>query len=217
MASHRKNILICDDHPIFRLGLKALLEKNQWTVFEASSTEEILPILRDTTPDAIVMDFILQNENGIEIIDNIRSAGVNCPTLLLTNSTDRKILEKCREKNIEGFCSKRESLENISILVDRIASGETVHIEPYREPSTGVKDKTNPFVVLSNREVEVVRKLVSGETQNQIAHEMEISVRTLEKHRQNINDKLGKKTLSDLTRLAYVWGLVDDPELIRGS
>jgi DNA-binding NarL/FixJ family response regulator len=215
LIMNNKQILICDDHPIFRYGLRIFLEKNEFIVFEAATTEEAIARAVKIIPHLIIMDYILPSINGIKAIEIIRRKLDKPKILLLSNVHEKELSEKCREMDIDGYCTKNESLETINSVIFRILAGEKVFIEP-SEYNKGAFPPGNPFEVLTQREIEIVRMLVTGETQKVIASKLNISLRTMEKHRSNITAKLGKMSLSTLTRKAFAWGLVHYDGLTSG-
>ncbi len=204
-------ILICDDHPVFRLGLKTLFEAKGALVEEAADGFDGVKNAVRHKPDMVVMDYMIPGMNGLETINAIRDKMADNPLktryILLTSIHEQNLVEKCRDMNLDGYLSKNQSLKKLYTALTRILRGEQLFIEP-RPHVREMADTQNPFHVLTKRELEVVTELVAGKTQKIIADNLCISVRTVEKHRENISRKLGIMSLPELTKKAFIWGLI---------
>ncbi len=209
----KTKILFCDDHPVFRLGLKSLFEAKGAFAKDAENGRDAVKKAVLHEPDLVVMDYMIPGMNGLDAIGAIRdrmaNKGLNISYVLLTNIYDQNLVKKCRELNLNGYLSKSESLENICTALTRIQAGEQLFIEP-RPHVKEMADTKNPFHALTKREFEVVTELVAGKTMGKIADGLCISVRTVGKHRENISRKLGIMSLPELTKKAFIWGLIKD-------
>ncbi len=202
-------ILICDDHPIFRYGLKTLLEKDGFLVFEASDGTEAVNITVQCHPDLIIMDYILPQMTGLKVIESIQKTGLQQKAILLSSVYDEELIEQSRQLKIDAYISKNNSLENIYLSITRVLAGKRLVNEPFINVNEENNSK-NPFNILTQREIEVVYELTTGKTQHIISEKLGVSVRTIEKHRENITQKLGKMSLVELTKKAFIWGLIPD-------
>ncbi len=205
------NILICDDHPVLRLGLRTLFEAQGARVEEAEDGFDAVKKVVHHKPDMVVMDYMIPGMNGLEAISAIRDKLADNPLktryILLTNIYEQNLVKQCRAMNLDGYLSKNQSLDKLFRALTRILQGEQVFIEP-KPHVREMADTQNPFHVLTKRELEVVTELVAGKTQRKIADDLCISVRTVEKHRENISRKLGIMSLPELTKKAFIWGLI---------
>jgi DNA-binding NarL/FixJ family response regulator len=211
----KHTLLICDDHSVFRLGLKTLLEPEGFHVLEAGDHYSALEMAYNQRPGCIIMDYLIPGKDGLTTLEKIRSS-YGCRSVLLTNVIEQGIIEKCEEAGIEGYISKQEDLETIRGVILRVIKGERVYVKPTVIEGKGPPSRTNPFEELTVRERELVRELARGGSQREIADRMGISLRTLEKHRSNINEKIGKMSAGELVRSAFIWGLIEEDPFIPG-
>ncbi|MCE9598049.1 MAG: response regulator transcription factor [Spirochaetia bacterium] len=215
--SNKTKVLLCDDHAVFRLGLRVLLERAEsFIVEEAERADRAAEIATEFKPDLVVVDYLLPDQNGLALIQSLMTKGLKFKSVLLTNVEEEAIQNKCRELGLQGCLFKSQPIEQVLNSLLKVVQGEEAYsatTKPVQQVRAG---ESNPFARLTPRELEIVRKIAKGLTQKQIAQELNISVRTLEKHRSNITDKMGKMTPAELTRQAYAWGIISDPGLTSG-
>lgn len=203
-------ILVCDDHALLREGLCSLLSKKSRVY---SCDEEEFPVqVKKTKPDLVIIDYVLEKTNGIALFQRVRQAGYRGRALILSNVEEPLLHEKAEIAGFDGYISKREKLKTIESVVLRVLNGEQVFLEP-REIKSKI-NATNPFNVLTQREIQVVQALATTKTYAEAAQKLQISVRTFQKHRENISAKLGNTSKTELIRMAFLWNIVNDPGII---
>jgi len=204
-------ILIADDHPLIREGLKLVLEKD--TVFiitgEAKNGVEALNILRRNKIDIAVLDIEMPLLSGFEVARKIREEKLNVKIVFLTMYKDEQMFNEAMEIGASGYVIKENAVENIVECIKRISEGfnyvspalshfliksERAHKELIREiPSINDLTKTERMIL---------RMIGEDKTTNQIANELHISYKTTENHRNNISRKLQLKGTHSLIKFA---------------
>lgn len=204
-------VIIADDHEIFRVGLSHLLNAAEdiEVVGEASSGKELLELAQKTHCDLIITDQIMPDMNGIEAVDAIKKKRPQVKTMLLTVMDDPHIREETERVEINGYILKSQIKDRVVDAVYEILKGNTIL------PDSGSRERQraaqNPFN-LTEKELELIRMLALGLTYKQCAEKMGLSVKTVEFHRGKITEKMGKRSIADLTRLALSWGLIYEGE-----
>lgn len=206
-------VVLIDDHPLFRLGLRTLLSKDPGlaVVAEVGASPQVLEIIGEMQVDVAIVDVLMPGTSGVEMTTEIRRLQPNCKVLGLSMLDEPVRIAEMLRAGASGFAHKSQSADEIIAAIKHVASGER-----YLPPSvaketveTLVTDKAAwPLERLSPREREVFELLVAGHTSESIGHRLFISRRTVEAHRQHITRKLGVHTMIDLVRIAVHHGVV---------
>ncbi len=208
-------ILIADDHGVIRAGLQALLdaEPDMQVVGEAATGEDVIRLADRLTPEIVLMDISMPGLNGIEATRKISEAHPSIRVLVLTVHEDKELLQEALRCGACGYVLKQAVKSELINAIHAVARGELyVHSsmtrallakEPVTPPHPFKKEPT-----LTMREVEILRLVAKGYTNNQVGELLNISVRTVEFHRSNLMDKLGIESRVDLVRYAAEHGLV---------
>ncbi len=210
-------VLIVDDHTIVRTGLRALIkgETGMELVGEATCGEEALKMARELRPDVMVLDLSLPDIDGIQVTRRIKSEQVDVRVLILTVHEDDALLREAIRAGASGYIIKHAAeLELISAIYSVKIGGLYVHpkmiqalvTEP-EPPKLAPAPNTSPADMLTPREIDVLRLIVQGYTNRQIAEVLTLSVRTIEGHRSNLTEKLGLHSRVELARYAREHGL----------
>lgn len=200
-------LLIADDHQILRAGLRKLLEADPELAVcgEATSGEEAVRLTRELTPDIVLMDINMPGMNGLEAAKAIRQSGSPARILILTMHEDVELLQASIRAGASGYIVKRAAESDLIDAIYAAARGIVyIHpsminslVAPHPKPQPAPAREGEP---LTAREEVVLKMIVNGYTNRQIASELNISVRTVETHRSNLMDKLNLRSRVDLVR-----------------
>ncbi|MDO8752809.1 MAG: response regulator transcription factor, partial [Anaerolineales bacterium] len=210
-------LLLVDDHPVIRSGLKMLLgsQKEMEIVGEAGSAAEALTETERVQPDVILMDIGLPDKTGIEATREIKSKFPKVNIVALTIHEDEEYFFQMLDAGASGYVPKRAAPEELITAIKAAAIGEV-----YLYPSLAkllVRDFFNVERIagekinldgLTKREREVLTRLAEGESNDQIAALLVISPKTVERHRENIMRKLNLHSRSELVRYAIRKGII---------
>ncbi len=213
-------ILIADDHGVMRAGLRALLnaEPDLEVVGEASTTDDALRYAAHLTPDVVLMDISMPGSvgNGIEATRRLRAAVPEARVLILSMHEDKGLLREAIRAGASGYILKRAAEAELKSALDTVAHGELyIHPSLVRAliaDGAGSAAPHKPEVEgVSPREMEILKLIVQGYTNHQMADELSISVRTVESHRANLMNKLNVRSRVELVRYAQAHGLMETP------
>ncbi|HWQ07751.1 MAG TPA: response regulator transcription factor [Holophaga sp.] len=211
-------ILIADDHDIIRAGLRSILEgmPDHVVVAEADSGRAALEMARLHRPDLVVMDVSMPGMDGIEATAALRRELPSTRVLALSMHEDREFLVRMIKAGASGYLLKIGAAKEIGTAIRDVLAGR-IYLSPSMIDGV-VKDlvtrddakeeRTDP-PPLSPRQQEVLDQIVSGKALKEIAFEMGLSVKTLEKHRAQLMGRLGAKSPAELAMVAMRLGLVD--------
>jgi two-component system response regulator NreC len=210
-------ILIVDDHAVVRAGLAMLVnaEEDLEVVGEAGSAREAIFEARSTKPDVVLMDVMMPDQSGIEVLPQLLRELPEVKVLVLSMQDDPRYVREAFEAGASGYVLK-EAADNelVAAIKEVAAGGRYVHPElgarlVSAETAERRRAEEDP---LSDREREVLRLLALGHTNQEIAKELYISVRTAETHRAHIMQKLRLSSRAELVRHALSQGLLDTDE-----
>ncbi len=208
-------VLIADDHNLVRQGIIALLEKSGEieVVGEAADGYEALTKIYALNPEVVIMDIAMPNLNGIQAIEKITSQVINTKVVVLSMYSDLAMVRQALKNGAKGYLHKSSVTEELLAAIRAAKRGDT-----YLSPSIAEMLKTNSpegkaetensIEQLTDREMEVLRLIVEGHTNNAIGYMLNISVKTVEKHRASIMSKLNVHDTASLVRVALKNGLV---------
>jgi DNA-binding NarL/FixJ family response regulator len=211
------NILIADDHKMFREGLTELLSKEQGmkVVDTAGDGEEIKLSLTKNHIDIILMDIDMGETNGIEMTQEIKESHPDIHVLALSMHGDKNYIVKMLEAGAKGYILKNAGKEEMINAIHTVANGNSYFSS--QVSSKLLEHLTNPAPIrrgaddtlLTDREIEILRLIAEEYSNPEIAEKLFISVRTVDTHRRNILDKLGAKNTAGLVKYAIQKGLLD--------
>ncbi|MRT26935.1 response regulator [Enterobacteriaceae bacterium RIT697] len=193
--------IVVDDHPLARLAIRMLLEKEGHVVVaETGNGSDVLALVKNHNTDALVMDIDLPGINGIEAITLLRSAGIKIPVIVMSGKNPDYYIQLSMKAGANGFISKQNNLSDLSHAVGVVFSGYgyfPLRISEHYE-KTSTASESEQLRLLSRREFEVLRYLGEGVEIFNIAARMQISNKTVSTYKARLMDKLGLKNQRDL-------------------
>lgn len=212
-------VLIADDHTIVRRGLRSLLqtENDIEVVGEAETGRQAVQLAVALKPDVVLMDIAMPMLSGLEATRQIARQAPFSRVLILSSYNDDEYVHEVTEAGGAGYLLKQADFTDVVRAIREAKKGNAFFspaisrrlTERYRETVVGgvlVKKRTD---LLTSRELEVLQLIAEGESNKQIAGELGISVKTVERHRQRLMDKLAIHDVAGLTRYAISRGLVE--------
>ena len=209
-------ILLADDHGILRAGLRNLLNADPdfEVIAEAADGIQALELAEQTQPDLILMDISMPNMGGIEVLQQLRGKQNSSKVLMLTVHEDDSLLKKAIRAGASGYLVKRAAESELINAIRTVMQGD-MYVHPSMTRAL-LKDlvpaqlsKPAGDNTLTHREVEILRMVARGYTNNQIAQKLSISARTVEGHRANLVGKLGLHSRVELVEYAEQHGLME--------
>jgi DNA-binding NarL/FixJ family response regulator len=202
-------LLLVDDHPVLRAGLKAMLsaEPNLQVVAEADNGATAVELALELLPNIILMDVTLPRLNGAEATRQIKLARPALSVIALSVHEELSFARMLHDAGASGYALKRSACDELVRAVRVVAAGGT-YIDPslaghlMRAPTGGRPAARLAAVSLSERETEVIKLLAEGLTMKEMAQQLSLSPRTLETYRARALEKLQLKTRAELVRFA---------------
>ncbi len=214
-GKHPTRILVVDDHPIVRLGIRRMLEGHSDLEIcaEAASAEAALEIASRLKPDLAVVDLSLAQGTALKLIQALRESVADLQVLVLSMHDEALFAERVLGAGARGYIMKQAAIEGLVHAIREVASGHiyvsekmTQRVLAKLSGSTGPEDGSiDPLAALSNRELEVFNLIGQGKSTVAIAAQLEVSVKTIETYRANIRSKLNLQDANDLVRFATSW------------
>jgi DNA-binding NarL/FixJ family response regulator len=215
----RITVLLAEDHQIVREGFRALLkhERDIEVVGEAANGREAVRLTRKLRPAVVVMDIAMPVLNGLEATRQIRKDFPDTKVLILSAHSDDAYVEQVAVVGASGFLLKQTSSDNLATAIREVQKGNTFfspaiskRLHDRSEKSVdregNFKKKTNR---LSSREVEVLQLIAEGKPNKQVAAELGVAFKTIDKHRQHLMAKLNIHDVAGLTRYAIAEGIIE--------
>ncbi len=208
-------VLLIDDHTLFRLGLKNLLERSGIDVVGAASTgHEGLKIVHEADPDVVLLDMRMPDMDGLSVLKKLREDGIEVPIAMLTTSSEERDLVESLRNGAQGYLLKDMDPEDLVAALRRIVDGETV-VTPQLAGTlaralTGKieePEEETPLSELTPRETEIIEHLAEGQSNKVIARELGITDGTVKLHVKAILRKLNVRSRVEAAVIAVEQGL----------
>jgi len=216
LTEHRakaRKIFIVDDHPIVRQGLSQLInhEPDLLVCGEASGVKEARAALGQVDPDVVIVDLSLRDGDGLELIKDIKSKYHGVPVLVLSMHDEDIYAERLLSAGASGYIMKQAAADQLLTALRRVLSGG-IYVSEHvgssmiqRFAVAGAKPRTDPVERLSNRELQVLNLIGRGKSTREIAEDLNLSIKTVESHRQRVKKKLNLDTSPKLVQFAVNW------------
>jgi two-component system, NarL family, response regulator NreC len=204
------SIVLADDHAVVRGALRVLLdaEPDFEVAAEAGDAETATRYVLGHKPDVLVLDLNMPGESGLTAIPRIRSQSPETQIVVLTMQGETAFAREAMQAGARAYLLKDAAESELVKAVRLAASGET-YLQPELGARLASEPEADPTDELSERELEVLRLIALGYTNNEIAEQLYLSVRTVESHRAHIQQKLRRTTRSELVRYALERGLLE--------
>lgn len=207
-----KNIMIVDDHPMVLALMSQLItqEPGLEICAETGVAAEAISMVQLAPPDLAIIDISLEHSNGLDLIRRIRSINPSVKMLVCSSHDEGVYAPRVLDVGAMGYISKRESLDHLVTAIHHILEGKIWLSEAMRERiKTLGYNAPQPLGTtgLSNRELEVLRLIGLGKSTSQAGRELNLSVKTIETHREKLKRKLGLTSAGELNRYAVLWTL----------
>ena len=208
MSEGQKTLLIADDHPIFRQGLKQILEPISWLriVAEAESGDSALTQIRYLKPDIAMLDIAMPGMDGLEVLEKLKQDHPDMIAIIVTSYDDKAYLERALELGASAYIIKDGAAENMVQCMEAVRRGE-IYISPSlggrtpKLPKLGARDSKS-LDKLTETERIILAKVAQFQTSKEIARDLVVSFRTIQNHRANICAKLDLKGSHQLMSFA---------------
>jgi DNA-binding NarL/FixJ family response regulator len=220
------SVLLAEDHVVVRQGLRSLLsaEPDIEVVGEAGNGRQAVKMAQELRPDVVVMDIAMPYLNGLEATSQIVSDKIPTKVLILSSYADDEYVHQLTEAGASGYLVKQTAASELINAVREIAKGNAYFspsilkrlLELYRESYVKGRLIGRGNEHLTSREREVLQMVAEGHVNKQIAAALSLSIKTVEKHRQQLMDKLNIHDVAGLTRYAIANGFVESTGKIRG-
>jgi len=216
----KTTILIVDDHPLFREGLKSIVSrKSRFEVIgEAGNAREGLLMARRLRPDIVIVDISLPDGSGIDLTRSIRTSLPESRVMIVSMHSKIDLISEAFRSGAAGYVAKESAAERLSQGLEAVSKGEyfldssishKVVKKLMQFPAKEAKITDARYETLTPREQQVMRLLAEGLSAKKIAQKLFISPKTVENHRANIMNKLSIHSTMELVRYAVRLGLID--------
>jgi two-component system, NarL family, invasion response regulator UvrY len=207
-------LFIADDHPLIRKGLREILEGevDLEVVGEATNDQELLDGIRNRPPDVLITDLSMPGRGILTVIADVKRANPKLPILVLTMHPEERFAVRALRSGVSGYLTKDTAPEEIVRAVRTLARGqkyitaslaEKLALELGRDPEKPLHE------TLSNREFQIMRALAGGRKIKEIAGDLCISIHTVNTYKSRIMEKMGMKSVTELTMYALEKHLIE--------
>ena len=230
VSSSTIHVLLVDDHDILRQGLKMLLSMQQGiqVVGEARTGQEALVMAKELVPDVVVMDITMPDMDGLEACQLIRNQQPATQVLMLTMHESEEYFLQALRMGAAGYLVKKAAPSDLQMAINSIAQGgaflypglaktlirsyiasSTFETRTTSDHKTGnTSNLAQALQVLTPREIEILRLVAEGHTNQEIADQLTLSIKTVQTHRANMMEKLDLRDITHLVRFAVRYGLI---------
>ena len=208
-------IILVDDHQIVREGFKLILflDDGFEVIGEASSAQELFELTTTISPDIFVLDISMPGMNGIEICKVLKSENLQSKILFLTANNDTTHIKQAVKAGADGFLPKDTSPEEFKTALQEIYRNNSYFSQKISglivKIMANTLNGTQQEIELTLREIDIIKEIADGKPQKEIAEDLNISPRTVEAHKKNIQTKLQINNTVDLVKYAIREGIVE--------
>jgi DNA-binding NarL/FixJ family response regulator len=208
-----RRVLIVDDHPIVRQGLRRIMENEEDLVVcgEAETARDARTAIKELNPDVMIADISLKQSDGIELVRDVRAHYPQLPILVLSMHDETIYAERMLSAGANGYIMKQAASEQFLVSLRRVLDGGIYVSEAVgnnmiqKFAAGGSYISANPIDRLSNRELQILHMIGKGMSTRETAESLNLSIKTVESHRQRIKRKLNLSTGTQLVQYAVNW------------
>ncbi len=216
----KKTIMIVDDHPLFREGLKAIIGDNSGydLIGEAGSGREALKMIQKLKPDLVLLDISLPDQSGIQLIGDIQHASPQTQVMIISMHSKIDYIVRAFQAGARGYIAKESATQKLQQGISTVLKGDyfmdTSISQKVIKKLVGIqpgetKSLDNSYNTLTPREQEVMGMVAEGLSTNEIGERLFISPKTVENHRSSIMRKLDLHSTIEIARYAAKLGIID--------
>jgi DNA-binding NarL/FixJ family response regulator len=211
----RIRIVLADDHTLVRAGIRSLLEKIPGTevIGEADNGREAIDLIGALKPDVALLDIGIPEHNGLEVARRTADVSPHTRVVILSMHADAIYVRQALSAGVAGYLLKGAAVAELPLALESVMRGETYltpKVSHYvvqgflreSDPQAGLLDE------LTGRQREILQLIAEGHSMKEVAHKLNLSVKTVETHRTRMMDRLGIHDVAGLVRLAVRAGLV---------
>ena len=207
-------VLIVDDHPLMRSGIRTLLERTMPKVDIAEAVDglEAIEWATSESPDIVLMDISMPGLNGVEAARRVMSIAPASKVIMLSMHQDEQRVVESIRAGAAGYLMKDVAVAEVAVAIDSVMRGETFVSASARETVArmlaSTESETSPLSLLTARQREILQLIAEGQSTKEIGYRLSLSTKTVETHRRLLMDRLGIHDVAGLARFAIRAGLV---------
>ena len=207
-------VLIVDDHPLMRAGIRALLEKTvqDIEISEAVDGLNAVDVAARDCPDVVLMDISMPGLNGVDAARRLASIAPDCKVIMLSMHQDEQRVVESIRAGAAGYLIKDVAVAEVATAIEQVLRGD-IFISPsapktVRRILANSQCETSPLSLLTARQREILQLIAEGQSTKEIGYRLSLSTKTVETHRRLLMDRLGIHDVAGLARFAVRAGLV---------
>ncbi|PYI87332.1 MAG: DNA-binding response regulator [Verrucomicrobia bacterium] len=218
-------VLLADDHTVVRQGLRAILEAEEdvEVIGEAETGRQAVQMTKKMLPDVVVMDIAMPLLNGLEATRQIAKEVPSTKVMILSSYSDDEYVRQLTDAGAAGYLVKQTAANDLLNAIREAKKGNAFFspsiskrlLEQYRQAFLKGEPIKKSGELLTSREMETLQLIAEGKANKQIAAELCISIKTVEKHRQQVMNKLNIHDIAGLTRYAIAKGIIESTVGLR--
>jgi DNA-binding NarL/FixJ family response regulator len=204
-------VLIADDHRLIAEGIKRSLEETNdfEVVAEAQTGSQILPLVRRTNPEIVLLDLRMPGSDGLTILEQIKRDHPEVKVVILSASTDQAVIQAALAKGASAYVIKSVNPVDLASTLRQVMEGSVIHAVGGGSPQG--HDSAATELGLTSREISILNALARGLSNQAIGKELFVAEQTVKFHLTNIYRKLDAANRTEAVRLAYQRGIIDNP------